>query len=198
MPARVLGAADFTPMPWRNGRGTTIELAREDDASGEMLWRLSSADVVEAGDFSLFPGIDRILMLTEGAGFDLDFGEHGRVAPVEPLTPVQFSGDWTTRAENVRGASRDLNVMVARDRATAAVTLHGEAGRTVALADRTLFLALAGSFVVAIGDEEFALHKSQLMISSAASGQSAATSGSGLLLQVDVKLRATASHSGRA
>ena len=189
MPARVLGPADFTAMPWRNGKGTTLELAREDDANGAMLWRLSSADVVEAGAFSPFPGIDRILMLTEGEGFDLDFGSHGRVAPVEALVPVHFSGDWTTRADNVRGPSRDLNVMVARGRAAASVGVHHDAIRTTALADRSLILALAGTFVVTFGSEESTLAQSHLLLVRGSRGRSATISGSGLLVQIDINVR---------
>lgn len=189
MPARVLGPADYTAMPWRNGKGTTLELAREDDADGAMLWRLSSADVVEAGAFSLFPGIDRILMLTEGDGFDLDFGPHGRVAPVEPLVPVHFSGDWTTRAENVRGPSRDLNVMVARGRAVASVGVHRDAMRTTSLADYCMMLALAGTFAVTVGSDEFMLAPSHLLLVRGEKGRRATTSGSGVLMQIDINAR---------
>jgi environmental stress-induced protein Ves len=186
MPARVLGPADFTAMPWRNGKGTTLELAREDDANGAMLWRLSSADVVEDGAFSPFPGIDRILMLTEGEGFDLDFGEHGRVAPVGPLVPVRFSGDWATRAENVRGPSRDLNVMLARGHAKAGVGVHHEAIRSTSLADRSMMLVLRGTFAVAIGREAFTLAQSHVLLVSGSKGRTATTSGSGLLVQIDI------------
>ena len=77
-------------MPSLNGRGTTTELAREDAPDGTMLWRLSAADVIEDGPFSTLPGIDRILLLTEGEGFDLDFGTHGRVNSVEPLSSGAF------------------------------------------------------------------------------------------------------------
>lgn len=189
MPARVLDPADFTAMPWRNGKGTTLELAREDGVDGAMLWRLSSADVVEAGAFSPFPGVDRILMLTEGDGFDLDFGPHGRVAPVEPLEPVHFSGDWTTRADNVRGPSRDLNVMVARGQATAVVGVHRDAIRTTGLADCSMMLALAGTFIVTLGSQEFTLAQSHLLLVRGEKGRRATTSGSGLLVQIDIDVQ---------
>ena len=124
MQVRHLTAADYVRQPWRNGRGVTVELAREGDADGQMLWRLSIADVVEPGPFSLFPGIERVIMLLDGAGFDLDFGAQGRTALTTALAPVAFSGDWTTHAENVRGPSRDLNLMTARDRVQAVVSVH--------------------------------------------------------------------------
>lgn len=186
MLARILGPGDFRSMPWKNDRGATTELAREDDPAGAMLWRLSSADVAENSAFSPFPGIDRILMLTDGEGFDLDFGEHGRVGPVERLVPVRFSGDWTTRAENVRGPSRDLNVMSTRYRATARVTVHLEAGPIVRLGDRSLFLAIGGVHDVQIGREAFSLHQSQLLLTSEVKRLSGTTRGSGVLLQIDI------------
>ncbi|MEI9986620.1 MAG: HutD family protein [Aliidongia sp.] len=55
------------------------------------------------GAFSSLPGIDRILTLIEGAGFDLDFGAHGSVTPVLPFVPIAFSGDWPAAADCMRG-----------------------------------------------------------------------------------------------
>lgn len=188
MQARIFGPADFKSMPWRNGRGTTTELAREDAADGTMLWRLSSADVIEDGPFSAFPGVDRILVLTEGEGFDLDFGAHGRVSPVEPLTPVPFSGDWPAMAVNVRGASRDLNLMVARDRAAASVAVHHPARSIAQLADRSLFLSLDGDAIVHIGERTFELSPSQLLVVSGVAGFMAETEGDGSLLRAQVTL----------
>lgn len=187
MRVRLLGPDDFRSMPWRNGLGTTIEMAREDDAEGAMLWRVSAADVVEAGAFSLFPGIDRILTLIEGPGFDLDFSGHGRVAPVEPLRPVQFSGDWTTRAERVRGPSRDLNVMLARGRAAAIVRVHHDAAPTAQLADRSLFFCVAGHPGLSFGDAAFQLVPNWLVMAEAA-GSAAVISGSGTIIQIEITL----------
>ena len=41
MSLRLLTAAEFRRLPWANGRGTTLELVRQDDAAGALLWRLS-------------------------------------------------------------------------------------------------------------------------------------------------------------
>jgi environmental stress-induced protein Ves len=140
MLARHLTASDYIRQPWRNGRGTTVELAREDNAKGVQLWRLSIADVVEAGPFSPFPDIDRVIMLLDGPGFDIDFGKHGKANMTAPLVPVSFSGGWPTKAENVTGPSKDLNLMTARGWVTAAVTVHAEAAGAP-IADRTLIYA---------------------------------------------------------
>ena len=187
MRVRLVKPADFKLMPWKNGRGTTTELAREDDADG-MLWRLSAADVIEAGDFSIFPGIDRMLMLVGGQGFDLDFGNNGRASVFQPLTPVRFSGDWTTRAENVRGPSRDLNLMLARGRAVAEVAVLREASAARPLADRSLFLAVEGDCQIALGPIEYALGAGELLVVSEHAGSAVTMSGATALLRMDITL----------
>lgn len=192
MRAKVLGPADFQSMPWRNGQGTTTELAREDDAAGNLLWRLSSADVVAPGPFSIFPGVDRMLMLTAGGGFDLDFGPHGRVAPVTPLVPVRFSGDWPAEAQNVRGPSRDLNLILTRHRATATLALHTASGCTAPApaADRVLFLAIEGHFSLQFGATNYALHPSQLLLMDQPPQTAGHITGTGALVQIAITLDA--------
>jgi environmental stress-induced protein Ves len=185
MAARLLKESDYKRMAWANGRGVTLELARENDADGAMLWRLSMADVVEDGAFSALPGVDRILMLIDGAGFDLDLGEHG-VAPVEWLSPTRFSGDWTAAAANVRGPSRDLNVMVARGRADAELSIHDGRLSRVSPASRSLFLAVHGRWSVRIGETTFALASGEtLAVREAGSGR-VSGEGTGPLVQIDI------------
>lgn len=121
---RHLTAGDFRVMPWANGRGQTVEMWRE-ERDGALLWRLSRAAVVEDGDFSLFPGIDRNLTVIDGPGFDLvGVGRQG----ARLLQPVEFAGDVPVRAEAVVAPCEDFNVMVRRGAIRAEVTV-GVAGR---------------------------------------------------------------------
>ncbi|MQT13026.1 HutD/Ves family protein [Segnochrobactrum spirostomi] len=148
---RRIPAAEHKVMPWRNGRGTTIEFARKDADDGTLLWRLSQADVTEDGPFSAFPGIDRTILLTDGPGFQLVFAGHGEADLTEPFRPVAFSGDWETAAVGVAGPCRDLNLMIARGRIAGALAVHRTAAAetvTIALprAETSLFLALAGTW----------------------------------------------------
>lgn len=108
---RHLRQSDFKSMPWANGKGVTLELARA-DRDGAMLWRLSRASVVEDGDFSAFPGVERNLTVITGPGFDLEFQGHRVTAA--PLQPVAFAGDAPCRAVGVTDPSDDFNVMTAR------------------------------------------------------------------------------------
>ncbi|MCF8512330.1 MAG: HutD family protein [Rhodobacteraceae bacterium] len=108
---RHLTPADYTTMPWANGKGSTIEMLRVEEG-GRLKWRLSRASVVENGDFSIFAGIERNLTVLTGPGFDL-VGD-GLVLPARPLMPVAFAGDVAVRAEGVSAPSDDFNVMTNR------------------------------------------------------------------------------------
>ncbi len=106
-----LTPADYREMPWANGKGSTVEMLRAAE-NGGLKWRLSRASVVENGDFSIFPGIERNLTVITGPGFDLH--SQAMHLPAKPLIPVAFAGDIPVRAENVFAPSDDFNVMTAR------------------------------------------------------------------------------------
>jgi uncharacterized protein len=105
-----LTLADYRVMPWANGRGQTVELIRQNDDSGNILYRLSMATVTEDGPFSVFPGLNRNLTVIEGPGFDL-VGDGTLRA--DPMVPVAFAGNIQLSAKNVTAPSRDFNVMAA-------------------------------------------------------------------------------------
>ena len=134
-------------MPWKNGGGATLELAV--DPPGATLetgfrWRLSSAEVAVSGPFSAFPGLERWLLLLEGAGMDLDFGPRGRMALTEPLRPLQFSGDWAATATLLDGACTDLNLMVDPRACRGGMeVVHLGVSRTLRLSEATTLLFVA-------------------------------------------------------
>lgn len=112
-------------MPWRNGGGSTTEIAIAPEGAGlageRFLYRVSIADVASDGPFSRFEGYDRHIMLLAGAGMTVDCGAHGRIALAAPCEPRTFSGDWDVVGTLVAGPVRDFNVIV--DRARASSTL---------------------------------------------------------------------------
>lgn len=113
---------DYTRQPWKNGRGTTVELWRLDGPDG-LLVRLSRAAVVEGGPFSVFPGIERNLTVLSGPGFRLTGG--GLDFRCEALVPVAFPGDVALMASETAGQqSDDFNVMTARSLPPPVVTLE--------------------------------------------------------------------------
>ncbi len=140
-----LTPADYKAMPWANGKGTTTEIVRNDDANGNMRYRLSVAVVSEDGPFSVLPGIHRNLTVISGPGFDL-VGE--TTLRAEPLLPIAFDGGLEVAATRVTGPSEDFNVMVAQgiDAPTVAVLHNGQ----------DLVSGAALAFCFALGDMSLA------------------------------------------
>lgn len=114
MPPTVVRFADVPPEPWKNGGGLTRELWRE-PATGPFSLRISVADVDRAGPFSLFPGVDRVITLLHGAGFELR-GPAGQHRVTEVGAPLAFAGEDAWDCALVAGPVRDFNVMVTRER----------------------------------------------------------------------------------
>jgi environmental stress-induced protein Ves len=143
---RVLRAADYRVMPWKNGGGTTTEIAVSPDGVGldDFDWRISMARVETSGPFSSFAGIDRTLSVLEGDGVVLDIA--GR--PPERLTadsaPFAFPGDVRTSAALIGGPITDLNVMTRRGRMAHEVERRpfSDEIRIAPRADTTLVLAV--------------------------------------------------------
>ena len=153
---RHLTRADYTEMPWANGRGTTLELARADGPDG-LLWRLSLATVTENGPFSQLPGIDRTLTVTDGPGFLL-LGQ-GTSLAATPGTPIRFRGETPLWASGVTAPSRDFNVMTAR----AHLSHHVESARPGPLPARSFLLAL-GDNTATLNSQTYHLSPYDLLI----------------------------------
>lgn len=124
MKHRLLRPEDGVRQPWRNGGGTTTEIASHHERS-RLLWRASIADVAADGPFSDFEGYDRVIMLLEGAGMSLAFGGHPPVRVDRAFAPVPFDGGWPPDCRLIDGPVRDFNLMVDRSRARAALALVG-------------------------------------------------------------------------
>lgn len=137
MRIRHLKPADFRSMPWKNGGGTTHEIAVGPEGAGmeDFLWRLSVAEVATSGPFSAFPGVDRTITLLEGDGLKLDFDEGDDLVLDVPWRPAAFDGGRACQGRLIGGPVKDFNVMTRRGRATHRV-------RAVDLADQELTEAL--------------------------------------------------------
>jgi len=101
-------------MPWRNGRGTTLEIAREPATGEEFSWRLSLADIDENGDFSAYPGYSRALALVAGESLQLWYRGHGHCFLDPARRGTRFEGDWKTRCAIPKGRCTDLSLIVRR------------------------------------------------------------------------------------
>ncbi|MET4134667.1 HutD family protein [Pseudarthrobacter sp. PvP090] len=111
----IIRYAELKAHPWRNGGGVTRELASHPAAAPAHApgagwdWRVSIADVSKAGDFSAYPGMDRVLTVVEGELLllSVDGAEH----PLEKFRPFRFSGDAAASGALPTGDIRDLNVI---------------------------------------------------------------------------------------
>ncbi|MGX1159299.1 hypothetical protein FBY31_2332 [Arthrobacter sp. SLBN-100] len=109
----IIRFASLKPEPWRNGGGVTRQLASRPAAGsaldGSWDWRVSIADVSKAGDFSPFPGMERVLTVVEGELLLLTVD--GAEQPLEKYRPFRFPGGAATHASLPTGDIRDLNVI---------------------------------------------------------------------------------------
>jgi len=115
---RIIRAADCLVMPWKNGGGTTTEIAvaPEGASLNDFDWRISMAHVGADGPFSSFPGIDRTLSVLTGAGITLAFGNGERIKLDRTSAPYPFAADRAVDGRLVDGPIDDLNVMSRRGR----------------------------------------------------------------------------------
>jgi len=136
VPSRHLRPADYRVMPWKNGLGTTTEIAIHPPNAGldAFTWRVSIAYLGASGPFSAFAGYDRTLVQIEGAPMTLSHsggGEHR----LSLLSPYRFAGELDTYGALSAPPARDFNVMVRRDEASADVSVRVlEKGATASVA----------------------------------------------------------------
>lgn len=113
----IIRFAELRSEPWRNGGGVTRELASHPQAAsaqdGAWDWRVSIAELTKAGDFSPFPGMERVLTVVEGELLLLtvDGAEH----PLEKYRPFRFSGEAAAHGALPTGDVRNLNVITRTD-----------------------------------------------------------------------------------
>jgi environmental stress-induced protein Ves len=120
--SRVIPANEYRRERWKNGTGWTREIVRAPE-TGVWDWRLSTAEIEQDGPFSVFPGVDRELVLIRGNGLRLCFSE-GQVHELQPPhARLRFAGEREVRGELLEGPTHDFNLMWRRD-AVAAELLH--------------------------------------------------------------------------
>jgi uncharacterized protein len=156
--------------PWRNGGGMTAEVAAwppDSDADSEFDWRVSFAEVSESGPFSLFPGVDRSIMVVEGPGMTLHLPGANAVALL-PYRPFAFDGGLEVSC-TVLGSTRDLNVMARRGRASATIEVLDrrvtDPPTRLDPADPLLVVALLGDLTASAAMNTVQLHPGDVLAS---------------------------------
>lgn len=101
------------PQPWKNGGGTTAEIAGDPPGAGwkEFNWRISRATIDKDGAFSVFPGMMRWILLLDGNGFTLSFADRAKLHLGERFALETFPGDGITHCRLNAGPCTVINVI---------------------------------------------------------------------------------------
>lgn len=106
---RTVRLDQVAPTPWKNGGGTTRELAAWPD-NVHWVWRMSVAEVAQSGPFSRFEGVQRWFAVLSGAGVRLmSDGQRRTLTPASE--PFSFDGAALTDCELIDGPTQDFNLM---------------------------------------------------------------------------------------
>ncbi|MEO5566533.1 MAG: HutD family protein [Luteimonas sp.] len=116
-PPCVLRANDYRRERWRNGAGWTRQIHAEPSkmAGFDWDWRLSIAEVDADAPFSIFPGVERELVLLQGNGLRLRFEDGASQELMPPHERMRFSGERALAGELLDGPTVDFNLMWRRD-----------------------------------------------------------------------------------
>ncbi len=123
--SRVVPSNEYRRERWRNQLGWTREIhaGHLPNASSQSPWdwRLSIAEIERDSEFSVFPGVDRELVLLTGNGVRLRFedGESQELLP--PHDRLRFEGERKVTGELIDGPTHDFNLMWRRERVRAAL-----------------------------------------------------------------------------
>jgi environmental stress-induced protein Ves len=107
----VIQRAAFTPMRWKNGAGTTLEIALGGRAAGNFDWRLSMALIEQDCAFSSYDGYQRFTTLVSGAGFELLAPDGSTLSFTEVGQLHAYAGSVPFACRLHAGASWDLNLI---------------------------------------------------------------------------------------
>ncbi|KAJ3041589.1 hypothetical protein HDV00_009066 [Rhizophlyctis rosea] len=140
---KLINANDYIHMPWKNGLGTTHQIAihppQRDFERDEFIWRLSVSEVVDSCSFSVFPGYDVGLVLLSDeiktisnrnrrqsfvAPASLHHNDNEKAIPFKPMSPYTYPGEWSTACRVKSGPLRHVSFVANRTRAQVSMNLE--------------------------------------------------------------------------
>lgn len=191
--ARLIVFDSLAPVDWKNGGGSTTELAVFPPGAGfdAFIWRVSLATIAASGPFSRFEGIDRSLALVDGEKLALTVD--GEKLTMEPTAaPLCFTGEAQVFA-SVDGVTTDLNVMTRRGRCRHAlrrVALSSAAPTVIErrAAQTLIFLAGGESASIGSGALSFNLKRFDALLLDGGDAGQWQMHGDGALLIADIDM----------
>ncbi|MBT5072773.1 MAG: HutD family protein [Kordiimonadaceae bacterium] len=124
---KIISPEQFKHVPWKNGQGSTTELAINDGGNVDSFkWRLSIASVIKNGVFSDFSGYFRNLVLIEGQGITLEH-DQAKTDKLDTLLSIaKFDGTSRTLGLLKSGPIKDFNIMTNKSCTHAVVETYFE------------------------------------------------------------------------
>ena len=104
----LLDPASYLRTPWKNGGGTTVDIAFSGD-----VWRFGRTPIVQPGPFSDYAGFDRVQVLVSGSGLVLETPQ-GEIDVRQPFRPVRFAGETPIVSRLEAGPVEVVNLIGAR------------------------------------------------------------------------------------
>ena len=156
---QLIDAAQTPASPWKNGGGSTRELACWPPGAtvDAFEWRVSIADIQRDGPFSRFGGVDRVIVLMQGSGVHLyshaDNVDHPLTTPWQPYA---FRGEAAIECRLLGGPSQDFNVMTRRASLSSQVTVLQESS-TLAASPAGLIFNARGQWTVTDSKQTYTL-----------------------------------------
>lgn len=149
---QLLRPADYQRKPWKNGGGELLDICAEPADAGldAFEWRASIALVRVSGPFSHFPGVDRTIVLLDGAGMRLASADWHADMDVA-YEPVRFPGEMAVTCTLTAGPTRDFNLMVRRGVMRGDLVVVRTTAVTLPPADTVLCYVAAGAVECATG-----------------------------------------------
>ncbi|ELZ5939646.1 HutD family protein [Providencia vermicola] len=165
---RVLSAENYQKMPWKNGQGFTLEIARSHGVGlTDFDWRVSIADVKTAGAFSHFPNRKRIIgVLDGGSGLALHIDQKAAVT-LRQKQFFAFHGESDVYAELLDETIRDFNLIYNPEKYAAHLHwFHTQQSPVpwISDAERVLIFNIADQLNVTVDGKSYALNAFETLL----------------------------------
>ena len=182
-----LDPTQYRRIPWKNGRGALLVIAREGGDTWEgmgIAWHFGRTAIVENGPFSDLSGYERLQTVIKGSGLVL-VTPTGEIDLRQPLRPQRYDGGIpiVTRLEN--GPVEVVNLIA--DRRQFSIDLRvGESGAPVNCnAGVHIVYAPVGPARVAVDGQDFVLPEDNALRITGHTGRAIAVrSGSPLIASI--------------